>query len=172
VRSVLETVIAAPPALVFALVHDPERWPRLLPHYAGARVVNVAADDVRTIEFVARRPLIDVLGLGFPVAWRSRTWSDADALTVRFRHAGGVTDGMDVTWRIQPARGGCRVSIEHDFDRWPEVYPRLVNRLFIRPIAGRTLATFKALAETLAEIEGRDRGDRESTFAPATNLPT
>src|SRR5438874_13672199 len=48
VRSVLETVIAAPPALVFALVHDPERWPRLLPHYAGARVVNVAADDVRT----------------------------------------------------------------------------------------------------------------------------
>ena len=67
---------------------------------------------------------------------------------------------MDVTWRIEPTEGGCRVSIEHDFRRpiglpivgpllGDETFPRLVDRLFTRPIAGRTLATFRVLAEAL-----------------------
>ncbi len=59
---------------------------------------------------------------------------------------------MRVTWRIRSAHGGCRVTIEHDFVRrvpvlGPEFVPLLVDRLFVRPIAGRTLATFKQLAE-------------------------
>lgn len=167
-RSRLEIEIGAPPSLVYALVHDPERWPNLLPHYTRARVVRVGTDGVRTIAFVARRPLVDWLGIGLPVAWRARTWSDQTDLTVDFRHAGGATDGMQVTWRIEPATGGCRASIEHDLQG--EAYARLLHRLFIRPIAGRTLATFKALAESLVDLPLA--GAAESTPSSATNLPT
>ena len=74
-RSTIAIDIAAPPSLVFALARDPERWERLLPHYARSRVVGRPADGSLVVDFVARRPLIDVLGLGLPVAWRARTWS-------------------------------------------------------------------------------------------------
>jgi len=101
--------------------------------------------------FVARRPLVPVLGIGLPVAWRARTWNEPKTLTLHFVHLGGATSGMDVTWRIQPVLGGTRVVIEHVFVRWGRAYPWLVDRLFTRPIASRTLASFKALAEALAE---------------------
>ena len=39
--------IAAPPALVFALARDPERWARLLPHYARSRAVGAGGRTVR-----------------------------------------------------------------------------------------------------------------------------
>jgi ribosome-associated toxin RatA of RatAB toxin-antitoxin module len=168
-RSRLEIEVAAPPSLIFALVRDPERWPRLLPHYARARVVHVTADGVRTMEFIARRPVLDWLGLGLPVAWRARTWNDPSALTVDFRHSGGATDGLVVTWRIEPAGSGCRVSIEHDLRRGDGTYSRVLDRLFIRPIAGRTLATFKALAESLADL--RPAAPAESAAPAPTNLP-
>jgi hypothetical protein len=63
---------------------------------------------------------------------------------------------MDVTWRIERAEGdrpgvGTRVTIEHDFRPRVPGWAFLVDRLFTRPIAGRTLATFKALAEALAD---------------------
>lgn len=94
--------------------------------------------------------------LGVPVSWRSDQWSDdsdASDLRLRFVHLGGVTRGMDVTWHIRPEPNGSVVSIEHDFTRplpllGGELLPRIVDRLFIQPIAGRTLSTFKALAET------------------------
>jgi hypothetical protein len=62
---------------------------------------------------------------------------------------------MDVTWHIRPAPVGSRVTIEHEFSRslplvGAEVLPALVDRFFVRQIAGRTLATFKALAERQA----------------------
>ena len=167
-RSRLEIEIGAPPSLVYALVRDPERWPELLPHYARAHVVRLGSDGVRTIEFVARRPLLGWLGVGLPVAWRARTWSDQTALTVDFRHAGGATGGMQVTSRIEPATGGCRASIEHELQG--EAYARLLHRLFIRPIAGRTLATFKALAESLVDLPLA--GAVESTPSSPTNLAT
>ena len=64
--------IDAPPALVFALAHDVERWERLLPHYARSRARSRAADGRAVVDFVARRALVPWLGLGLPVAWRSR----------------------------------------------------------------------------------------------------
>ena len=61
---------------------------------------------------------------------------------------------MDVTWRIEPpARDGApgtRVTIEHDFAPRVPGFAAFVDRAFTRPIAGRTLATFKALAEAIA----------------------
>lgn len=65
--------IDAPAELVFRLARHVETWERLLPHYARSRVVDRRADGNLVVEFVARRPLIGLLGLGLPVAWRART---------------------------------------------------------------------------------------------------
>jgi ribosome-associated toxin RatA of RatAB toxin-antitoxin module len=143
--------IAAPPELVFRLAHDVERWERLLPHYARSRIRERRPDGSVVADFVARRPLIAVLGLGVPVAWRSRTWSEPATCRLRFVHVAGATRGMDVTWRIEPTAGGCHVEIEHDFQPRAPWFATVVDRWFTRPIAGRTLATFKSLAEALRD---------------------
>ena len=63
---------------------------------------------------------------------------------------------MDVTWRIEPTTDGCRVSIDHLFQPdlpapLDRVWATFVDRLFVRPIATRTLATFKAIAEAVTD---------------------
>jgi hypothetical protein len=110
-----------------------------------------------------------VLGLGLPVAWRAVTWSEAEALRLRFVHRGGATAGMDVTWRIEAdGTGRCRVEIEHDFRPRLPGWALLIDRAFTRPIARRTLATFRAIAEAVADLERPD----ESAGSPATNPTT
>lgn len=166
-RSTVGIDIAAPADLVFRLARDVERWPVLLPHYVAARrVAPPDADGRLLVEFVARRPVMPVLGLGVPVAWRSLTWSEPAGRLLRFVHRGGATAGMDVTWRIEDSGDGrCRVEIEHEFRPRMSGWAPLIDRLFTRPIAGRTLATFRALAEALA-----DRRDLDpSVPASATN---
>ena len=147
--STISITVAAPPELVFRLASDPLRWPALLPHYVQARPVARRGNAV-VADFVARRPLVPLLGIGLPVAWRSRTWAEPDQLRLRFHHVAGATRGMDVTWRIEPRPGGCEVTIEHDFRPRIGAWAVVVDRLFTRPIAGRTLRGFKAIAESLA----------------------
>jgi ribosome-associated toxin RatA of RatAB toxin-antitoxin module len=174
VRSTIGIDVAAPADLVFRLARDVERWPDLLPHYVAARSqAPKGADDRLIVRFVARRPLVPVLGLGLPVAWRALTWSEAETLRLRFVHRGGATGGMDVTWRIADAgEGRCRVEIEHEFRPRVPGWAWLVDRAFTRPIAGRTLATFRAIAESVSEAVGDvDRPDK-SAGSPATNLPS
>jgi ribosome-associated toxin RatA of RatAB toxin-antitoxin module len=170
VTSTIGIDVAAPAGLVFALARDVESWPRLLPHYVSARRLGEPDREGRLlVRFVARRPLIPVLGLGIPVAWRSLTWSEPGACRLRFRHRGGATHGMDVTWRIEPRPGGgCRVEIDHDFRPRLPGWAAFVDRFFTRPVAGRTLATFRALAETLAASPALD----QSGAAISTNPPT
>jgi hypothetical protein len=120
------------------------------------------------VAFVARRPLVPVLGLGLPVAWRSLTWADATACRLRFVHRGGATNGMDVTWRIEDTpSGGCHVEIEHEFRPRVPGWAALIDGLFTRPIAGRTLATFRALAEALAETPAARSSDGSGDIGPA-----
>jgi aromatase len=156
--------IAAPADLVFALAHDVERWSTLLPHYVRSRADDHDAWGRSFVEFVARRPLVPVLGLGLPVVWWSRTWNEPATRRLRFEHVAGATRGMDVTWRIEPTGGGadCRVTIEHEFAPRLPGFAAFVDRFFTRPIAGRTLATFKALAEATHEAV-------RSGTAPPTN---
>jgi ribosome-associated toxin RatA of RatAB toxin-antitoxin module len=149
--------VDAPPEVIFRLARDVERWPRLLPHYVAAeRRASPDQDGRLLVRFVARRSLVPVLGLGLPVAWRSLTWSEPADRRLRFVHRGGATNGMDVTWRIEPdgpAGRRSRVEIEHDFRPRVPGWAWFVDRLFTRPIAGRTLATFATLAEALATDE-------------------
>ena len=155
--------IAAPPSLVFAVACDVERWEVLLPHYVRSRAIERRPDGSLVADFIARRPLVRVLGLGMPVAWRSRTWNEPATRRIRFIHIAGATRGMDVTWRIEPGGEGTHVVIEHDFRPRVPLFARFVDRWFTRPIAGRTLATFKALAEAIHAAEtGPSATDRRA----------
>jgi ribosome-associated toxin RatA of RatAB toxin-antitoxin module len=154
---------AAPADLVFRLARDVERWPRLLPHYVSVRPVERRPDGSLVADMIARRSLVGLIGLGVPVAWRSRTWSEPDLRRLRFVHVAGATRGMDVTWRIEPTADGCRVSIEHDFRPRLPGWAAFVDRLFTRPIAGRTLATFASLAEALADESAEPRSTNPSS---------
>jgi ribosome-associated toxin RatA of RatAB toxin-antitoxin module len=165
-RSTIGIEIATPADLVFRLARDVERWPELLPHYVAARRAGPPDADGRlVVGFVARRSLIPVLGVGLPVAWRASTWPEPAERRLRFVHLGGATSGMDVTWRITDLEGGrgCRVEIEHVFEPRVPGWAGLIDRSFTRPIAGRTLATFRSIAEAVVAADQSDK-------APATNL--
>jgi ribosome-associated toxin RatA of RatAB toxin-antitoxin module len=166
-RSTIGIDVAASPETVFRLARDVERWPRLLPHYVAATRLGPPDRDGRLlVRFVAIRPVVRVLGLGIPVAWRSVTWSEPETCRLRFRHRGGATNGMDVTWRIEPrAGGGSRVEIDHDFRPRVPGWARLVDHFFTHPVAGRTLGTFRDLAEALAA------DDDQSAAAISTKTP-
>ncbi|HEY7935670.1 MAG TPA: SRPBCC family protein [Candidatus Limnocylindrales bacterium] len=164
--SSLSIEVGAPPELVFRLARDVEQWALLLPHYRRSRLVREEGDGRLVVDFIARRPLVGVLGLGLPVAWRARTWSEPEALRLRFIHVAGVTRGMDVTWRIEPAAPGSRVTIEHIFRPYMPGLAAFIDRFFTRPIAGRTLATFKSLAETLAGAPFAVESGEPSTTNP------
>jgi hypothetical protein len=145
--------IDAPPQAVHALAGDVGRWQDLLPHYrrstVNARRGQRVLSTVRAVRAVGPLPV--------PVTWRAICWpdvSDPDDLRLEFRHVRGVTRGMLVTWHIRPLDGGVAsdVRIVHQFSKpvpllGSELLPGLIDRWFTRAIAGRTLATFRDLAE-------------------------
>ena len=149
-KSTIAIDVAAPADLVFSLARDVERWPRLLPHYVGVRPVERRADGSLVARMIARRPLFDLIGFALPVVWRARTWNEPETRRLRFVHQGGATSGMDVTWTIEPTDAGCRVSIEHEFRPRIPFWAAFIDLAFTRPIAGRTLTTFRDIAEAIA----------------------
>ncbi|MBA2253538.1 MAG: SRPBCC family protein [Chloroflexi bacterium] len=146
--------VAAEPRRVFELARDITRWAELLPHYRRV-TVHGRRDDRTTAQMVAVRPFRGESGPGIPVTWRAETWAEGGDpldLRLRFLHIRGATRGMDVTWHIRPLGDGAEVVIEHRFRRdlpllGERLLPWFVDRFFTRPIAGRTLRRFKALAE-------------------------
>lgn len=172
-KSTIGIDVAAPADLVFRLAREVERWPQLLPHYVAARPLAARSDDGRLlVAFIARRQLLPVLGIGMPVAWRALTWSEPTTRGLRFVHRGGATAGMDVTWRIDDVGGArSRVEIEHVFRPRIPGWAWFIDRAFTRPIAQRTLATFRAIAEALA-TPGALPPSAESAAPAPTNPST
>ena len=95
----------------------------LLPHYSRSAAVERRADGSLVADFIARRPLVGVLGLGLPVAWRSRTWSERAGPAAALRPRGGrdPRDGRHLAdraptatarmWSSSTSSGrGCRAS--------------------------------------------------------------
>src|SRR4029078_11632966 len=82
--------IDAPPTLVFAHTRDVERWAVLLPHYVRSRARDSDSRGRPRVDFIARRPLVATLGIGLPVAWRSRTWNEPEQLRLRIHTGGGA----------------------------------------------------------------------------------
>ena len=143
-RSDISIWIDAPPERVFPLVADLSRWTEYLPHYRYVRVLGETDGWVRAAMSARRGPI--------PVFWHAVQSTEPDTHRIHFRHVRGVTQGMEVLWTLEPEEGGTRASIRHDLDlRWPWIgswfAEHVIARGFIHPIAGRTLARFKSLAE-------------------------
>lgn len=171
-QSAIGIEIDAPPELVYRLARDVTRWRHLLPHYVRSDVLAKDPDGSLVCDFVARRPFVPVLGLSLPVAWRSRTSHDPATRRLRFVHTGGATRGMAVTWTIEALEGDpdrTRVEIAHDFRPRAPGFAAFVDRFFTRPIAGRTLATFKSIAEAVASGTGNVTVTSESR-APTNDM--
>lgn len=135
-----EIVIHASAQRIFERAAATERWPEILPHY---RFVNVLSrdGDRRVVEMGAKRQFKT---LTFNVRWQAEQINDGVLPQIYFKHLGGWTAGMDVYWRFKPLAGGTRVIIDHEL-RSP--LAPIIGKFFIDPIATRTLACMKALAE-------------------------
>ena len=74
---------------------------------------------------------------------------------ILFKHIGGITRGMDVEWRLEPEGDSTRVTISHELS-YPvpllgPLFARfVVGDLFVRNIAGKTLACIKQIVEAEA----------------------
>lgn len=132
---------------IFRLGAEIERWPDLLPHY---RSVDILWQEGNRC--VARmRGSRD----GIPVAWVCQQERDPNTPRISFRHVGGFTKGMQVTWTFEEGVDGVAVRITHDFDKgWQPavldrfVSDRVVGQFFVSNIANKTLAMVKLLAES------------------------
>jgi ribosome-associated toxin RatA of RatAB toxin-antitoxin module len=141
----MRITIRAPYERIFPLAAEVERWPERLPHYRYVRRLP-AVDGERRFAMGARRGPI-------PVRWEAVQRPLPEQRRIEFTHTGGVTRGMEVAWRFEPAAdGGQEVSIHHALDlHWPLIGGWLARKVigpqFIDAIAGRTLRRVKALAE-------------------------
>lgn len=144
-RTLDRVLVAAPRAQVFRVAAAVERWPDFLNHYRWVRMLE-RRDGGGVVEMAAWRPF----GLfKYPTWWVSEMATDAAAGLIRYHHVEGITSGMDVEWRVREHRGGCEVTIVHEWagPRWPLIGRIAANwvigPVFIHGIASRTLTGVK-----------------------------
>jgi ribosome-associated toxin RatA of RatAB toxin-antitoxin module len=152
-RTVDELLVRAPRDRVFELASDVERWPALLSHYRFVRFRsrNLARGGV--VEMSAYRPF----GIfDWPTWWLSEMVVTDE--TVRFRHIGGITTGMDVEWTFESrAQGATFVRIVHVWNGPPVpvigavAAVGVIGPVFVHGIASRTLAGLARIAERTTE---------------------
>ena len=160
-ETVDERLVRAPVDVIFALARDVERWPEHLRHYRSVRFRARALDGGGLVEMRASRPFGP---LRWPTWWLSEMAVDAATPSVRFRHVGGITRGMDVEWSFHPTAEGTRVRILHAWGgaSWPLVgrlaATALIGPVFIHGIASRTLKGLAKVAERDTRHATRDDG--------------
>ena len=148
-RTVDRTRMRAPVERVLAAAADVERWPALLPHYRRVRMLERRSDG-GLVEMAAWRPFGPV---NYPTWWVSEMRVDRAAPAVHYRHVRGITAGMDVVWRLEPAGDDTEVTIVHDWagPPWPVVGGAaaawVIGPVFIHGIASRTLAGIRRAVE-------------------------
>ena len=143
-NSVMRIRIRAPYERIFGLAAEIERWPERLAHYRYVRPIPNDGDERRFAMGARRGPI--------PVRWEAVQRPLPDARRIEFVHTGGVTRGMSVAWRFEPAGEEWDVSIHHQLELgWPliggMVARHVIGPQFVDAIAGRTLRRIKALAE-------------------------
>jgi len=78
---------------------------------------------------------------------------DGRTREIRYRHVRGITQRMDVVWRLVEEPAGVAVTIVHAWGgpAWPVIGPLaarvVIGPVFIHGIASRTLAGIKRFAE-------------------------
>jgi len=148
-RTVDRTRMRAPIERVLAAAVDVERWPALLPHYRRVRMLERQTDG-GLVEMAAWRPFGP---FNYPTWWVSEMRVDRAAPAVHYRHVRGITAGMDVVWRLEPAGDDTEVTIVHDWagPPWPLVGGAaaawVIGPVFIHGIASRTLVGIRRAVE-------------------------
>src|SRR2546425_11510284 len=107
-RTVDQIAIGAPMDRVFQIASDVERWPEILSHYRWVRFLDRHASG-GTVEMAACRPFG---ALRYPVWWGSEMTVDGPAREIRYRHVRGITQAMDVVWRLEEGPAGEAVPVE------------------------------------------------------------
>lgn len=156
-ETVDEQSVRAPVKVVFDIVSKVEEWPAHLAHYRYVRFRERASDGGGLVEMSAYRPFGPAVGgsalVNWPTWWLSMMSVDRSAPSIRFRHVGGITKGMEVEWSFNPGTNGTRVRIVHSWDgpRWPVVgvwaATFVIGPVFVHGIASRTLAGLAKVAE-------------------------
>lgn len=151
-RTVDERVVRAPPAAVFDIAADVERWPAHLSHYRFVRF-RVRQGGGGIVEMSANRPFG---AFNWPTWWVSlmevQHRPDA-APSIRFRHIEGITTGMEVEWSFAAVTGGTRVTVLHLWNgpSWAVIggiaARAVIGPVFVHGIASRTLAGLALAAE-------------------------
>jgi hypothetical protein len=151
IRVIDEMTAAARPRDVFDVVRAVETWPDHLGHYRYVRFREKSRDGGGLVEMSANRPF----GIAnWPTWWLSEMTVNHDALTVRFRHTGGITTGMDVEWSVRAVSGGTHIRLVHVWNgpRWPLIgrfaAVTVIGPVFVHGIASRTMTGLARVAET------------------------
>ncbi len=149
-ETVDEMIVRAPWRTIFDIAKNVEEWPVHLGHYRYVKFRERASDGGGIVEMSADRPFGPI---GWPTWWLSEMSVDEGAPSIRFRHIGGVTKGMDVEWSFSAAPGGTLVRILHVWDGVPVPFigipaaTLVIGPVFIHGIASRTLAGLANAAE-------------------------
>jgi ribosome-associated toxin RatA of RatAB toxin-antitoxin module len=158
-ETVDEQLVRAPVTTMFELARRVEDWPAYLSHYRYVRFRTRRADGGGVVEMSAFRPfhIIDTsrgpLRANWPTWWLSEMSVNEATRSIRFRHIGGITKGMDVEWTFAPVSGGTDVRIVHVWDgpripivgMWAAMY--VIGPVFVHGIASRTLAGLAKVGE-------------------------
>ena len=136
--------INAAPSDVFRLAAEVDRWPEILPHYRWVKSVWQHG-STSLVEMAARRGWI-------PVKWTSIQQRSEKDLRILYKHVAGITEGMWVEWKIEPAPDGVEVTIIHDLALEKRIVNSrlgkwIVGEVFVKKIADKTLKYIKAYAE-------------------------
>ncbi|MFF8834865.1 aromatase/cyclase [Streptomyces sp. NPDC015130] len=152
-----ETVVAAPPEAVFALMADVTRWP----HVSGSTVYAEVTRDDGTEQTLRGWVLVDRAVR----SWESRRTLDRTARTITFRRdvPPAPLAAMGGAWRVEagPA-GACRVVLRHDYsvvDDGPGTAERVAEA--VRAAGATEIDALRATAEQAAAAAG---GGHELTF--------
>lgn len=146
-----EQVVRSNVETIFLLARDVERWPEHLAHYRFVRFRERDGKHGGIVEMSANRPFGGILN--WPTWWLSEMQVSEAASSIRFRHIGGVTKGMEVEWTFAPTGGYTRVRIVHVWEgpRLPLVgitaATLVIGPVFVHGIASRTLAGLARVAE-------------------------
>ena len=156
-ETVDEQLVRAPLNTIFDLAKRVEAWPEHLSHYRFVRFRERCSDGGGIVEMSANRrfslPFV-ALQLDWPTWWLSEMAVNDQAPSIRFRHIGGITKGMEVEWTFNPTPGGTHVRILHVWNGpkiplvgiWAAVY--VIGPIFIHGIASRTLSGLAKVAES------------------------
>lgn len=169
-ETVDEQFVRAPVKIMFERASTVEEWPSHLRHYRYVRFRERRGDGGGLVEMSAYRPFdlpVGRLRINWPTWWLSEMAVDSEKPSIRFRHVGGITKGMDVEWTFVRASGGTHVRIVHVWDgpRVPVVgmwaAMLVIGPVFVHGIASRTLAGLAAAAEREASTPVVKRGGSE-----------